>query len=331
MWKQFDSESFFALKWDLWAILWIFSGIGLYVVRHLAYAMRLRILSDGIFNWKKAIELIFIWEFATAVSPTSLGGSAVALVLLAKEEISAAKTVSIVLYSVVLDTLFFVVSLPLLYLILGPKLIRPGMDSIQDIDGFGITFILVFLAMCTYGFVFFYGLFYKPKAISDFLRYLSNWKILKRFQESLAQTSRDVITTSRELKNKPTNYHVRAILSTFTAWGCKFGLIVFLIYGIIRSVPINLHNSFLIYGRYETMFAITAFSPTPGGSGLAEFLFGGFYSDFVPESLSVIIAFIWRLISYYSYLFLGVIIVPNWIRKVISRSRKRKVNPASQK
>jgi uncharacterized protein (TIRG00374 family) len=90
-----------------------------------------------------------------------------------------------------------------------------------------------------------------------------------------------------------------------------------------------LYNAALLYGRYETMFAITMFSPTPGGSGVAEYLFGGFYTDFVPISLAVIIAFLWRLIAYYTYLFMGVIIVPNWIRKVIKKRRIRKANKTS--
>lgn len=326
LWKQFDYDSFQKLIWDRWTISWILGGIGFFVIRHFAYANRLRILSDGKFGWRKSIELIFIWEFASAVSPTSLGGSAVALILLAKEQIKAAKTVTIVLYSVVLDTLFFIISLPLLYLVLGPRVIRPGMSSLTDIDGFGITFIIVFFVMFAYGFIFFYGLFYRPQQISKFLMFLSKIKWLKRFKDSLAKTAEDVIISSAELKKKSPVYHMKATLSTFTAWFCKFSLMVCLIYGIIRTVPVNLENSALIYGRYETMFAITAFSPTPGGSGLAEYLFGGFYSDFVPVTLAVVIAFIWRLISYYSYLFIGVVVVPTWIRKVMKRSKQNKIN-----
>jgi len=72
------------------------------------------------------------------------------------------------------------------------------------------------------------------------------------------------------------------------------------------------------------MFAVTIFSPTPGGSGVLEAVFGDFLSDFVPSGVATILAFIWRLITYYLYLFIGVIVIPNWIRKILNRRKKER-------
>lgn len=69
------------------------------------------------------------------------------------------------------------------------------------------------------------------------------------------------------------------------------------------------------------MYVITAFSPTPGGAGIAEYLFGGFFSDYIPESVGSLVALIWRLITYYPYLILGAIIIPIWIRGIIVKRR----------
>ena len=67
------------------------------------------------------------------------------------------------------------------------------------------------------------------------------------------------------------------------------------------------------------MYVIMAFSPTPGGAGFAEVLFGGFLSDYVNSgTLALIIAFIWRLFTYYLYLLVGVVVIPNWIKNVIN-------------
>ena len=60
-------------------------------------------------------------------APTSVGGSAVALFVLAQEKLSAAKTATIVIYSAVLDTLFFVSTLLVLYLVFGWVMIRPDL------------------------------------------------------------------------------------------------------------------------------------------------------------------------------------------------------------
>ena len=75
------------------------------------------------------------------------------------------------------------------------------------------------------------------------------------------------------------------------------------------------------------MFVIMAFSPTPGGAGFAEILFGGFLSDYVnSKTFALIIAFIWRFFTYYLYLIIGAIIIPNWIRNLLNERKKKKLN-----
>jgi uncharacterized membrane protein YbhN (UPF0104 family) len=78
-----------------------------------------------------------------------------------------------------------------------------------------------------------------------------------------------------------------------------------------------------LYARLQAMFIIMAFSPSPGGAGFAEFVFGDFLSDFVNiPSVALIIALVWRVMSYYLYLAAGAVIVPNWIRNVFLQTHK---------
>ncbi|MFN6076343.1 MAG: lysylphosphatidylglycerol synthase domain-containing protein [Fluviicola sp.] len=57
-------------------------------------------------------------------------------------------------------------------------------------------------------------------------------------------------------------------------------------------------------------------SPTPGGSGVAEWAFAELLSDY-SSSLILLgtLAVFWRLISYYPYLIIGSVILPRWIAK----------------
>lgn len=55
-------------------------------------------------------------------------------------------------------------------------------------------------------------------------------------------------------------------------------------------------------------------SPTPGGTGVAEFAFNGFLQDFIPVGLARLLVVLWRLISYYPYLFIGAFVLPHWLR-----------------
>lgn len=324
LWNKFDLEEFKLMSWNIKTLLFLIACLGIYVIRHLAYSWRLRILSDSVFSWNKCVELIFIWEFAAAISPTSLGGSATALLFLAQEKISAGKTVLIVLYSVVLDTLYFLISLLGLLFYFGPTIIRPGLDTVWGMNGYGFSFIIVFILMSTYGGFFYYGLFVNPNKIAGILKWVSKRKWLNRFEEYLKKTADDVIIAAKEMKNKSISFHFYAFLSTTIAWLMKFAAIPLIVFAIIQTIPPSVYDFGMMLGRNEIMFAITAFSPTPGGAGVVEVLFGGFFSDYIVDSSAVIIAFIWRLITYYSYLFIGMIIVPFWIRKIVVKRRSKK-------
>ena len=317
--RQLDYNEFALIKWN--SRVWFYLGCALfiYVLRHIFYAYRLRILSDYEFGFRHSIELVFIWEFASAISPTSIGGSAVAVFFLSQEKISAAKAVSIVLYTVIVDTMFFLVSLIGLFWIFGPRLIRPEMQSM--LEGYGITFMLVWLFMLFYGVLLIWGL-YRPRVIKRILMTIAKIPFLRKFRHNLYQIGEDVVLTSKEIRLKPFLFHFKASITTIGAWATKFLTVNFIILALV-NMDFELFQQFLLYARSQTMYVITQFSPTPGGSGVMEFLFAGFFSDFIPSGIASIGALLWRLITYYPYLKIGVIIIPNWIRRVIALKRSR--------
>ncbi len=320
--RQFDYNEFQQIQWN--TRLWTYLSIALfvYILRHLFYAYRLKILSDHDFSFKHSIELVFIWEFASAISPTSIGGSAVAVFFLSQEKISAAKAVSIVLYTVIVDTIFFLLSLVFLLAIFGPAIIRPNMTSI--FEGFGITFMVVWLFMLTYGGILLWGLF-RPRVIKRVLMVFAKLPLIKRFKRTLYQTGEDVVVTSKELRNKSLGFHLQAIILTIGAWVTRFICVNFIILALVE-MDWNWMEQFLLYARSETMYVITQFTPTPGGSGVMELAFSGFFSDFVSKGIGSIGALLWRLITYYPYLIIGALIIPNWVRRVLrNRKQKRKV------
>ena len=164
LWRQLKAnpDSFDKINWTVTAFFWIFAAFVLQVLRHLAFSLRMLILSQGHFSFRKCVELIFIFEFSLCVTPTTVGGSAVSLFVMTQEKLSAARTATIVIYKVVLDTIFFIGTLPLLYLLSGSQMIRPGMAYFWDLDWRARIFYFSYIAMATYGAFFFYGLFINP-------------------------------------------------------------------------------------------------------------------------------------------------------------------------
>ena len=322
-WKQFSPEEYAKINWTSHTLIWVGLAIILLIIRHLAYAFRLYILAEGAFSYTKCIQLIFIWEFSSAVSPSAVGGSAVALFVLSQEKLSTAKTSAIVLYTVVLDTLFFMSTLILLYLIVGPVMIRPDLTVL---DGWAYTFFTTYIFMAIYAVFFFYALFIRPDRVKGFLNYLTNIRFLKKYKSKALEVADDFVIASRHLKKKKFGFHLKAFGGTFIAWSMRFLLLNCLIIAIVDTTSLDFFNQFKLYSRLEAMFVIMAFSPTPGGAGVAEIVFGGFLSDYVPVGISIIVAFLWRLMTYYSYLFAGVIIIPTWLRGIISKRRQRNLD-----
>jgi glycosyltransferase 2 family protein len=319
IWRQFDLEEFRSIPLNEKTLYWIGIAIGLLIIKHLAYSFRLRVLSDKFFSWWKSIELIFIWEFSSAISPTSLGGSAVALFMLAQEKLAAARATALVIYTVILDTFFFLTVIPLFFILYGPRLIRPDMVSLWDKSGWGFTFLLVILLMLSYGGFFFYGLIINPRPLRRLLLFFTRIPILRRFRGRAVTLGNDLVIAAKDFSTRDYKFPLYAFLATAVAWSCRFLIINAVVMAFVEAANFEWFDQLLLYGRSGTMFMIMAFSPTPGGSGFAEIVFGGFLADFIPTGIAPIMASIWRLLSYYFYIFAGLVIVPNWVRKIIAR------------
>jgi uncharacterized protein (TIRG00374 family) len=324
-WKQFDIEEFRKISWTTGAFFAIGLSIFFMMCKHLSYSYRLYILSEKEFSFLKCIQLIFIWEFSSAIAPTAVGGSAVALFALAQEKLSAARTTVIVIYTAILDSYFFVISLPILFLIFGPEMIKPGLKSLDFTSVVGSALLTAYIFKTAYSTLFLYGLFFSPKKIKSLLAGITSLPLLKRWHRKAIKLGNDIILASQAIKGKSWRFHLGAMWTTCLAWIFRFLILVTLILGIIGGLERGWYVILELYARVQTMFMVIMFSPSPGGSGIIEGVFGGFLSDYIPLGVSLIIALLWRIISYYFYLFAGVIIVPNWLNKIIrERSNKEK-------
>lgn len=314
--RDFDFEKLQDIDWGYETFAWISLASALMVLRHLAFSLRMYILAQGHFTFRKCIELVLIFEFSLCVTPTTLGGSAVSLFVLTQERLSAARTTAIVLYKVVLDTFFFVGTFPILFLLNGANVIAPHIWNLATPHWESRLFFFSYFAMMSYGSVLFYGLFINPKLIRNLLVAATRLPFLTKLRARAEKLGDEIIVAAIEMKNIRLREHLFAFLATCAAWAFKFILIACIIYGI-DAPELTIGRDVLLYGRLQVMFIIMAFSPTPGGAGFAEGLFYPFLKDFISNvEIATVIALIWRLMSYYLYLALGAIVIPNWIKKV---------------
>jgi hypothetical protein len=296
--------------------------------RDLGYMIRIRILSENDLNWRQAFRVIMLWEFTSAITPSTVGGTAVAVVFIHKEGISVGRSTSIVLATSFLDELYFVIMFPLILMIVGGDILFT-----TSLQGTGIALLnnLFFVAIAGYliilAWVLFvgYGLFIDPEKIKKTILWFFRLPFLKRWKESAVKAGDDIVESSYELKRKPFVFWVKAFTATFLSWTSRYWVV-----NAILVAFFAIHDHFLIFARQLVTWIMMIISPTPGGSGFAEVILGRYISDAIPAdpayvgSLALAIAIIWRIISYYPYLIIGASIVPGWIQKNFVKPRTKK-------
>lgn len=332
LYNKWDQEAFLTIKWNGHTLFWILMAAFMMVVRHLAYAFRLRVLTENFFKWRKAIQLIFIWEFSSAVSPTSVGGSAVALFVLAQEKLGAAKTTALIIYTIVVDSIFFITAIPFMLLIFGK-------DIVPKLDGLAFgewTFYVTFIIMLLYGGFFLYGLFFNPKSFKAIAIWFCKLWFMKRFRSKAEELGDDIILASAEISKRKWDFHLKAYLSTALAWSTRFIVLNCLIIAFAdpELVSLDLWTQGELYAKLQSLFVILLLLPSPGGAGFAEVVFGSFLSQAgynLEETVTFIIALIWRLLSYYPYLIAGAIIIPWWLTARLNERKQAKIDKLAAK
>lgn len=311
---SFDRQAFLHISWSSQMMFWLSIALVLMVIRDLAYMYRLRLLTNKELNWKKSFQVIMLWEFASSVTPSVVGGSAVALFIVHKEGINIGRTTAIVMTTALLDELFYILAVPFIFVFIGSRQIF-DMDAnfalFNTVFGSqGIFLIGYFFILLLTGIIIF-GIFVNPRGLKMLLLAIFKIPFLRKYREGVRQTGDDIISTSVEMKNKSFAFWMKAYFSTVFSWTARFGVVNCLIMAFSSG-----HDHLLIFARQLVMWVILLISPTPGGSGVAEFVFSDFLGQFIPAGISPALALLWRIISYYPYLIVGAIVLPIWLRRI---------------
>jgi hypothetical protein len=320
LFRNFDIDTFSFFQWSAAAGLWIFVSLLMMVIRDLAYIVRLKLLTDKKLSWRQAFEIIILWEFSSAISPSIVGGTAPAIYFLYKEKLSAGKSTAVVLAAIFLDELFFILTIPILILIFGND-VFPSQD-LSHLSQLKYYFWLGYGVIFAYTAMLGYAIFINPYIIKTILKWLFRFPLIKRWQDNVCLLSDQLIETSIWFKTKPFSLWVKSFIATIVSWTGRFWVVNFMFMAFFTDT-LGWREHFLIYARQLTMWILLLISPTPGGSGLAEIFFRDFLGDFIPNMSWVIpLALLWRLISYYPYLFIGAIILPRWVNRVFRKKRE---------
>lgn len=324
LYKEFNPKAFALINFTWHSVLWIFIAILFMAGRDIGYTLRLITLSGGKLSFIKALKIIMLWEFTSAVTPSAIGGTSVAIIYVNKEGLNVGESSAVVMATSFLDELYFLIAFPLILLLIGSY----SLFGIETGDG---SIVHELKAICWIGYsvkaawtlLMAYGLFINPRGLKWLIIKVFKLPVLRKWANGAYKAGNDIITSSKEFRQKPLLFWAKAFFSTAISWSSRFFVVNAL---LVAFFAVGDH--LIIFGRQLVMWIMMLVSPTPGGSGFAEYVFTRYLSEFIPVEASAIgaiaiaLALLWRLISYYPYLFIGAVLFPRWVKqKFVGRKK----------
>lgn len=309
---MFDLFTFGAMS-----VVWFFLSFVMMAMRDVGYMLRIRLLSEGDLSWGKAFRVIMLWEFASAVTPSAVGGTSVAVLFVNKEGIPVGRSTGIVMVTSFLDELFFAIVFPIVVLMIGYNDIFGAESTIgQNFAYFawiGYSLKVAFILVLSY------GLFINPLGLKKLLVNIFKLPFLRRWSDKIDGVGDDLIATSNHFRDWAFSKWVKSFFATCISWIARYWVVNTLIMAFMGVHYLGLEEHFVVFGKQLAMWIMMLVSPTPGGSGFAEWVFTEFLGGYTPVGTAVALALCWRLVSYYPYLIMGAIIVPRWVKNLMKK------------
>lgn len=315
--KEFDPNVFTYVSLAKWSFLWFVVALVLMAFRDVGYIVRLLILTEGQLSLRQAFRVVMLWEFTSAITPSAIGGTSVAILYINKEGIGVGRSSAIVMATSLLDELYFLIMFPLLlFLVKADVLFGVNLTNEINFANELFTFALIgYLLKLVYVIILSYGLFVNPRGLKWLMLMIFKLPILRRWKHGANDAGTEIIENSKEFKTKPFGFWFKSFLATAFSWTSRYWVVNAL---LLAFFVVSDHG--VIFARQLVMWIMMLVSPTPGGSGFAEYVFTRFLGEFIPVepailgTVAIAMALIWRLATYYPYLVIGAIMLPRWIK-----------------
>ena len=289
--------------------------------RDFGLTWRFRTLTDHDITWGQALRVNMLCEFTSAVTPSTVGGSSFGMIYLTGEGLNFGRSTAIMITTLFLDELFYVVACPIALALIGWS----GLFDISNAhisSTIRLTFWFVYGGLSLWALILGLGIFVRPSAIRSLLINACRLPLLRRWKKEAAEMGDAIVATSGELRQKSFWWWLRAFFGTALSWISRY----MVVNAILLAFAINA-DQVMVLARQLVMWVVLTICPTPGGSGVSEWIFKNYYGDMIASgSLALLLALCWRIISYYIYLIIGICVIPSWLRQWKRKRQKAKSN-----
>ena len=316
---EFSLDIFKQINFSNRLIIALFFAMIFVVGRDWGMCWRFVALTDKSLSWRQALKVTMLCEFTSTITPTSVGGGALSMIFLNREGLNWGRATTITMTTLLLDELFFVISCPIVILLFPTEELF-GFSESKFTQNLLMIFWIIYGLITIWTAILFLGIIVKPNAVRHILLKIFSLRWLRRWQKGIDEMSNNMLTTSIEIKAKNKKWWGKAFVATATSWISRYLLVNALFLGLYPAA-----DQLIVLGRQFIVWAILMVSPTPGGSGVSEYLFSEYYGDMiVGGSMVLVLALLWRLLSYYIYMLIGTFMLPSFLSaKKIEESKQK--------
>ena len=315
---EFNPKVFLSFNFTIFSVMFLILALLLMLMRDFGMMWRFRLLTDHELTWKQAFHINVLSEFTSAVTPAAVGGSSLVVIFLIKEGINAGRSTTIMFVNLFLDELFFLVVCPLVFLFIPINQLFNSSSVI--VSSFAYIFTGLYCTRFVWTSIMFIGIFKRPDWIKHILLTIFKLPFLRRWYPKVELLTNNLVQASHDIGKHSYWFWIQAFGMTLLTWTSRF-LVVNAVFMAFNPQHIN---QLVVFARQLILWVFMVISPTPGGSGVSEYAFKEYYSDIFSskfsESAIIFVTLVWRIISYYLYLLLGLLVIPNWIKKSFIKS-----------
>lgn len=270
-----------------WSLALAIAFVALGLVLDGSRLMHLVHISKENITLSQAVQVVFGNYFLALLTPGATGGAVAQLMFLRKAGVPTGKATVLVFVRTVVSIIFLILCLPLIFW--HDAHILPGISN----DRLGVLSFTVLLVLL----LFFLAV--RENLLNHLAVRIARKLALPR-RRMFVNIYRDTQNAIRLLGSSP-----KAMLLVFI----ESGLSLIAIYAVVPCLLLGLGvyhvDWYTVMGRMIFLNMLLYFTPTPGGSGVAEGGFVFLFSEIVPAGTVGIIAVCWRLIAEYIPFLIG--------------------------
>lgn len=283
--RALDYLALFEPRCILLALGCLFTGLFFDGLRLITLAK----VTDEKLTLRQVINVVLSNYFLALVTPGASGGAIAQVMFMRKAGVPVAKATVVVLVRTIMSIFFLI--------LLVPFVLHSDYDIVKWMPAYLLTLLSV--------------VFISLPVVAFFLmrtRYPEQWLYVCTEKFSYT-TRRNCFIWYREFKNAfvVMGKHPLMVMRAFI----ESGLSLLFIYATVPSFFTGLNINFnlvQVMGRMVLLNLVLYFTPTPGGSGVAEAGFVVLFSNILPNGVEGIMAVLWRFAAEYLPFLLGAVV-----------------------